>query len=139
MRFVERAEVSTGSTTEGDKRPVREIEGVDLGLCQRWSQRRTDITVRQRELARDFQKAHGRPPTTIESVALAQQANLETREAKHEPRSYADQRRTWLDEAVQVAGVQEGDRIDGRDRARPSAARTTSRSPPPGSARWPSA
>ena len=53
---------------------------------------------------RDFQKAHGRPPTAIESVALAQQANLETREAKHEPRSFADQRRTWLDEAAQVLG-----------------------------------
>ena len=42
VRFAQRA------GPERDKRPVREIEGVDLGLCERWSQRRTDITVRQR-------------------------------------------------------------------------------------------
>jgi hypothetical protein len=37
-------------------------------------------------------------------VALAQQANLETREAKHEPRSEAEQRATWRAEAVEVLG-----------------------------------
>ncbi len=89
--------------TPRDKRPVREIEGVDRALCERWSQRRSDIVVRQRELAREFHKAHGRPPTVTEAVALAQQANLETREAKHEPRSYADQRTAWRAEAVERA------------------------------------
>jgi len=68
--------------TPRDKRPVREIEGVDRALCERWSQRRSDIVTRQRELSREFQKTHGRPPTPTEAVALAQQANLETREAK---------------------------------------------------------
>ncbi|MFD1248969.1 MobF family relaxase [Nocardioides ginsengisoli] len=99
VRFVERPGAS------GDrKRPVREIEGVAADLCERWSQRRTSITARQRELAREFRTKHGRPPTPVESVALAQQANLETREAKHEPRSYADQRQTWRSEAVGVLG-----------------------------------
>lgn len=51
-----------------------------------------------------FRQAHGRPPTPVESVALAQQANLETREAKHEPRAYAEQRETWWREAVDVLG-----------------------------------
>jgi conjugative relaxase-like TrwC/TraI family protein len=86
------------------KRPVREIEGVSAGLCERWSQRRTSIAARQRELAREFRTRHGRPPTPVESVALAQQANLETREAKHEPRSYAEQRQAWWSEAVDVLG-----------------------------------
>jgi len=41
-------------------------------------------------------------------VALAQQANLETREAKNEPRSYAEQRQTWWSEAVDVLGSERG-------------------------------
>ena len=89
VQFVERP------GTARDKRPVREIDGVPADLCERWSERRKAITARQRELAREFKRAHGRPPTPLESVALAQQANLETREAKHEPRAEAEQRATW--------------------------------------------
>lgn len=98
VRFVERPAGARG------KRPVREIEGVSAQLCERWSQRRTSIAARQRELAREFRTRYGRPPTPVESVALAQQANLETREAKHEPRSYAEQRRAWWSDAVDVLG-----------------------------------
>jgi conjugative relaxase-like TrwC/TraI family protein len=98
VQFVERP------GTARDKRPVREIEGVDLALCERWSQRRSDIVVQQRKLSRDFQQAHGRPPTSTEAVALAQQANLETRKAKHEPRAYADQRAVWRAESVELLG-----------------------------------
>ncbi len=87
-----------------DKRPVREIDGVPAELCERWSERRKAITARQRELAREFKRAHGRPPTPVEAVALAQQANLATRETKHEPRSEAEQRATWRAEAVEVLG-----------------------------------
>jgi conjugative relaxase-like TrwC/TraI family protein len=87
-----------------DRRPVREIDGVPSELCERWSERRKAITARQRELAPEFKRAHGRAPTPVEAVALAQQANLETREAKHEPRSEAEQRATWRAEAVEVLG-----------------------------------
>ncbi|WP_147095093.1 AAA family ATPase, partial [Nocardioides psychrotolerans] len=98
VQFVERP------GTARDKRPVREIDGVDLALCEKWSQRRSDIVVRQRELSREFASSHGRAPTPTEAVALAQQANLETRDAKHEPRSYADQRALWRAEAVGTLG-----------------------------------
>ena len=40
--------------------------------------------------------------TGIESLALAQQANLETRPAKHEPRSEAEQRHAWRQQATTV-------------------------------------
>ena len=40
----------------------------------------------------------------MESLQLAQQATLETRAAKHEPRSLAEQRTTWLAQAVDVLG-----------------------------------
>jgi ATP-dependent exoDNAse (exonuclease V) alpha subunit len=54
------------------------------------------------ELAIRFQDDHGRPPTPVEALQLAQQATLETRDPKHEPRSLAEQRTTWLNEAAAV-------------------------------------
>ena len=90
--------------TQRGKRPVREIVGVDPALNQRWSTRRATIQVRRGQLAQAFQADHGRPPTVVESIALAQQATLETREAKHEPRTLAEQRTTWRREAEDVLG-----------------------------------
>jgi hypothetical protein len=86
------------------KRPIREIVGVDPRLNQRWSTRRAKINIRRGELAIQFQQDHGRPPTPVEVLQLAQQATLETRDAKHEPRSLAEQRATWLNEAAAVLG-----------------------------------
>jgi limonene-1,2-epoxide hydrolase len=51
-----------------------------------------------------FQLDHGRPPTPVEAVQLAQQATLETRDAKHEPRSLAEQRTTWHTQAAETLG-----------------------------------
>nr|WP_300078779.1 MobF family relaxase [Propioniciclava sp.] len=99
VRFAERP------STEPGKRPVRELVGVDPALNARWSQRRTSIEHRQSELTAAFQREHHRPPTMVEARALAQQANLETRQAKHEPRTLAEQRATWRAEAEAVLGA----------------------------------
>ena len=96
VRFAERP------GTDPAKRPIREIVGVDPRLNQRWSTRRAHINARRGELAIQFQDDHGRPPTPVEALHLAQQATLETRDAKHEPRSLAEQRATWLNEAAAV-------------------------------------
>jgi conjugative relaxase-like TrwC/TraI family protein len=96
VRFAERP------GTDPAKRPIREIVGVDPRLNQRWSTRRTQVEARRGELAMRFQEDHGRPPTPVEALHLAQQATLETRDAKHEPRSLAEQRATWLSEAAAV-------------------------------------
>jgi TrwC relaxase len=101
VRFAERP------GTDPAKRPIREIVGVDPRLNQRWSTRRAKINVRRGELAIQFQQDHGRPPTPVEVLQLAQQATLETRDAKHEPRSLAEQRATWLNEAAAVLGGQD--------------------------------
>ena len=101
VRFTERP------SPQG-RRPVREIEGIDARLLQEWSSRRGDITSRQRQLAASFQADHGRAPTRIESLALAQQANLETRPDKHEPRSLREQREQWRAQADAVLAA--GDR-----------------------------
>jgi conjugative relaxase-like TrwC/TraI family protein len=101
VRFAERP------GTDPAKRPIREIVGVDPRLNQRWSTRRAHINTRRGELAIQFQHYHGRPPTPVEALHLAQQATLETRDAKHEPRSLAEQRTTWLTEAAAVLGSSE--------------------------------
>ena len=98
VRFAERP------GTDPAKRPIREIVGVDPRLNQRWSTRRAHIEARRGELAIQFQHDHGRPPTPVEALHLAQQATLETRDAKHEPRSLTEQRTTWLSEAAAVLG-----------------------------------
>jgi conjugative relaxase-like TrwC/TraI family protein len=98
VRFAERPGTNPG------KRPIREIVGVDPRLNQRWSTRRAHIETRRSELAIKFQNDHGRPPTPVEALHLAQQATLETRGAKHEPRSLAEQRATWHDEAAAALG-----------------------------------
>jgi conjugative relaxase-like TrwC/TraI family protein len=102
VRFAERP------GTDPAKRPIREIVGVDPRLNQRWSTRRIHIDTRRGELAIEFQHDHGRPPTPVEALHLAQQATLETRDAKHELRSVAEQRRTWLNEAAAVLDGPEG-------------------------------
>src|SRR5829696_6495302 len=90
--------------SDPNKRSIREIVGVDPRLNQRWSTRRAEINLRRGGLAIQFQQDHGRPPTPVEALQLAQQATLETRDAKHEPRSCAAQRSTWLVEAAAVLG-----------------------------------
>ncbi len=86
------------------KRPVREIVGMDDRLTERWSSRTAAITARTAELSRQFQLDHHREPTAIEAIGLAQRATLETRDAKHEPRSHAEQRGGWRAEAIEVLG-----------------------------------
>jgi conjugative relaxase-like TrwC/TraI family protein len=98
VRFADRGDAADG------KREVREIVGVDREVLRRWSSRRGDIEAELAVLARRFQDEHARPPTVIEGQELAQQATLSTREAKHEPRSEAEQRRTWRAEAGEILG-----------------------------------
>ena len=92
------------------KRTIREIAGVPEELSEIWSKRRARIDVRRAALAVAFQAEHGRPPTPVEALKLAQQATLETRDAKHEPRSEAQQRATWRTEAAHLLGSP--DRVD---------------------------
>lgn len=101
VRFAERP------NPDAKKRPIREIVGVDPALNQRFSKRRVLIERRRDQLAAKFQADHGRPPTPTEAIELAQQATLETRDAKHEPRTIVEQRATWTREAIDVLGGSE--------------------------------
>jgi conjugative relaxase-like TrwC/TraI family protein len=92
--------------TKRGKRPVREIVGIPTELIEKYSSRSAAIDHRVGQLAKQFQVAHGREPTVIEMLALSQQATLETRQAKHEPRSLAEQRHAWRTQAIEVLGSQ---------------------------------
>ncbi|MDO5633458.1 MAG: MobF family relaxase [Micrococcus sp.] len=85
-------------------REVREIVGINPELLTMWSSRRASIEARRDVLVSAFRRRHGRVPTPQESVQLAQQATLETRGSKHEPRSEDDQRRAWRAEAEKCLG-----------------------------------
>src|SRR5215218_8382404 len=86
------------------KRPVREIVGIEPALLGRWSSRRRAIDVHSAELAAAFTADHGRAPGRVEQIQLAQQATLETRDPKHEPRTLTEQRAAWHAQAVEVMG-----------------------------------
>ncbi len=104
VRFENRR---SGLTKGADKRPVREIVGVDERLARSWSKRHNAIEARRRELAAAFQAEHGRPPTEGEAVTLAEKAWDQTRQAKHAPRAEADQRAVWLAEATDIIGSEQ--------------------------------
>lgn len=87
-----------------NKRPVREYAGVEPALNERFSTRRAQIEQVTADLAAQFVADHGRVPSAAETVKLAQQATLSTRQRKHEPRSLAEQRRQWRDQALEMLG-----------------------------------
>jgi conjugative relaxase-like TrwC/TraI family protein len=93
-------------STERGKRAVREIVGISTDLCEMFSSRRMMIKDRYTGLAKQFQADHGREPTTVEAIAIYQRATLETRTAKHEPRSLAEQRQQWRTQAIEHLGSQ---------------------------------
>lgn len=83
---------------------VREIAGIPQELITRFSARRRSIEHRAGELAKVFQNSHGREPTAAEFISLKQQANLETRAPKHDPRSLGEQRQMWRTQAAEIFG-----------------------------------
>ncbi|MEV6138157.1 MobF family relaxase [Nocardia sp. NPDC051990] len=101
VEFAERA------GTDPAKRPIREIVGIPATLIEAWSRREAAIKVRLGELATEFQHRFGREPIPGEMYDLAQRATLETRHAKHQLRSLAEQRASWRAEAVALLGGRE--------------------------------
>ncbi|MFI8974207.1 MobF family relaxase [Nocardia asteroides] len=83
---------------------IREVIGVPIELIHAWSRRATAINARLDQLTADFQARHQREPTPKEVYALAEQATLSTRPAKHLPDSQAHQHAQWATEAADVLG-----------------------------------
>ncbi len=74
LTFSERSDASAAAAA--GRRSVREIVGIPEELATAWSSRRAAIDTRRAALAVQFQADHGRPPTPIEAVKLAQQSHL---------------------------------------------------------------
>ncbi|MFI7194443.1 MobF family relaxase [Nocardia nova] len=91
-------------STNPNKRPIREIDGIPTTLIRYWSRRDAAIRTRLGELTVDFHQQIGREPTPVEMWNLAQVATLQTRPAKHLSRSWAEQRCDWRAQAVTVLG-----------------------------------
>jgi conjugative relaxase-like TrwC/TraI family protein len=99
VRFVDRAD-----TVRPDKRSIREIAGVPDVLIRQFSKRRAAIEDRYRELAADYRTSHGHEPPRAAQLRLAQQATLETRDAKDAGSSLADKITAWRAEAETAIG-----------------------------------
>jgi hypothetical protein len=99
VRFVERAD-----SVRDDKRVIREIARIPDVLRKHFSKRRVAIEDRYRTLASDYRRSHGHEPPRKTQLKLAQQATLETRDAKSEPQSLAERLTAWRDEAAAVLG-----------------------------------
>ena len=98
-------------TVRPGARPVRELAGIPEQLVKAWSSRRARIVDRSAELTDRFRDSYAREPTVAERLALAQQATLATRPAKHGPRSLTEQRRTWRAQAEQLLGADAAERL----------------------------
>ena len=92
--------------TEGSREPVREIAGMDLRILVHYSNRRSAITTRHRELVRTYRATHGREPSLPVAQKLAQQATLETRDGKKPPRAWAELFEHWRADLVEHFGPQ---------------------------------
>ncbi|WP_172603594.1 relaxase domain-containing protein, partial [Rhodococcus ruber] len=95
VTFVPRADTAVG------KQPVYEVEGIPLSLIEEFS-RRAAIEARQEELARDYKTRYGKNPPKKVQYAQAQQATLDTRNAKNPPRSLAELRAEWRERAEAI-------------------------------------
>lgn len=79
-----------------------EIDGVPAKLMDAMS-RRSDVLARQRELIEDYRKTYGREPSKAVQIQLAEQANLDTRGAKNEPKSLQEMVNGWRKKANETS------------------------------------
>ncbi|WP_052574659.1 MobF family relaxase, partial [Ferrimicrobium acidiphilum] len=79
--------------------PKSEMIGVPTDLMEEFSQRVAAVREHKTHLVEQFTLAHGRAPSAVESVRLAQQANLETRQDKVH-RSLAEMTDDWRQRAA---------------------------------------
>jgi hypothetical protein len=102
-----------------------EITGVPEELMAEFSQRVAMIHARRKVLIAEFAAAHGREPTPVEKVRLAQQANLETRPDKQH-RSLSEMTEGWRERAAPLPRYGPDclrDRSEGSQRSTPASGR----------------
>ncbi len=83
-----------------------EIEGVEEALMAEFSKRAGQIAEHKEHLRARFAAAHGRAPTAVEQMRLAQQATLATRPGKSH-RSLAELTEQWREQAAGYVGAEQ--------------------------------
>ena len=76
---------------------AREVVGFNSQLLAKASSRTADITARQDELVEQFEQAHGRAPSPVETRRLHRAAWRETRQAKNHAVAPRRQLSTWAE------------------------------------------
>jgi conjugative relaxase-like TrwC/TraI family protein len=101
--------VARADTVRRDERPVREVAGVPLVWLKGFSQRRQEVEARYHTLVTEYREVQGRQPSSATRQKLAQQATLETREAKPAARPLADMVADWRHRAARLLAGAPGD------------------------------
>jgi DNA primase catalytic core len=103
--LVERLGVAFHTETRGrGKQGVREIVGIPKILRDAFSRRRAAIQESYETLRAEYRAKYGHEPASKVAYALAQQANLDTRQAKGIPVGLRDRLPQWHQVATIVLG-----------------------------------
>ena len=97
-------EFEVRADTIGKRHPIREVAGIPREFLRTFSSRRAQIEDRYEDLVVEYRRAHGRDPDNQVAFTLAEQANLDTRQAKTLPRSLAELRTEWAARLTQLHG-----------------------------------
>ncbi|PUB20845.1 DNA primase catalytic core [Promicromonospora sp. AC04] len=103
--LVDRLGVAFHTETRGrGKQGVREIVGIPKKLREAFSRRRAAIQESYETLRAEYRAKYGHEPESKIAYALAQQANLDTRQAKGTPVGLRDRLPQWHRVAATVLG-----------------------------------
>ncbi|GAA4706745.1 DNA primase, catalytic core [Promicromonospora umidemergens] len=103
--LVERLGVAFHTEARGrGKQGVREIVGVPKKLRDAFSRRRAAIQESYENLRAEYRAKYGHEPASKVAYALAQQANLDTRQAKGIPVGLRDRLPQWHQVATTILG-----------------------------------
>lgn len=89
---------------EQGKQPVVELAAIPAEVLNMFSSRRTAIEARRDELVAAYRTKYQRMPTAKVMYQLYQQATLDTREGKAEPKSLAEMRAEWRTRTAELLG-----------------------------------
>ncbi|MBC2586919.1 MobF family relaxase [Rhodococcus aetherivorans] len=99
-------ELSTRRVEQG-KQPVVELAAIPREMLELFSSRRTAIEARRDELVADYRAKYQRMPDAKTMYQLYQQATLDTRDGKADPKSLAEMRADWRAKAADILGGHE--------------------------------
>jgi conjugative relaxase-like TrwC/TraI family protein len=96
------------------KRPVWELDGVPHDLLTGFSQRAQEVEIDRANRIVTFRQEHDREPTPKEVLEIGKRAQYGTRRAKQTPKSLANHRRLWREQALSMVAGEQLDSLGAR-------------------------